>query len=401
MNYGGQRYDDETGLLAFAARAYDPTLGRFVQPDPLLPDADDPQQLDPYAYARNNPVTMADPTGHAALVASFVGWLATATSLQLLAVAVLGAALTFTNSPFLQSLGMVIGMMAGAAFAGGLAAPGGFLGAESAIKIAGAIALAQSPISPLDPTIKKVIGWAYTLWGGVSEWIHAKNGGWVFGDGKFTWRISRAAAKVTTGSALGTTLVLAAKEVAMVWAAERIALWVSSQGTGVRVGAAFVSGALVSLTRSAAGPLGMIGATYDLFYTLKHPDGRTYDLSGGQGSVVLTFYYHTGFETSSSFGRQHIRVGGDTRGGYWEVGDWKNGRHNFGWGSWITTQKIKVIMNPTQARVFFSILERSAGQQGGYVLFHTDSHTYVSAALQAATGKSAADLHINPGLFHY
>src|SRR5208283_4034524 len=33
--FTGQRYDAETGLYNFKARYYSPTLGRFLQPDPL------------------------------------------------------------------------------------------------------------------------------------------------------------------------------------------------------------------------------------------------------------------------------------------------------------------------------------------------------------------------------
>lgn len=58
---GGTR-DDSTGLTHLGAREYSPDLGRFVSVDPLLV-ADDPQQLNGYAYAANTPVVMSDPTG--------------------------------------------------------------------------------------------------------------------------------------------------------------------------------------------------------------------------------------------------------------------------------------------------------------------------------------------------
>ncbi|MFO0701154.1 MAG: RHS repeat-associated core domain-containing protein [Nitrospira sp.] len=46
------------------ARYYDPRLGRFVSPDTIVPDLGDPQSLNRYSYARNNPLLYTDPTGH-------------------------------------------------------------------------------------------------------------------------------------------------------------------------------------------------------------------------------------------------------------------------------------------------------------------------------------------------
>jgi RHS repeat-associated protein len=51
-----------TGLTHVGAREYDPTQGRFISVDPQL-KPDDPQQLNAYSYASNNPTTMSDPTG--------------------------------------------------------------------------------------------------------------------------------------------------------------------------------------------------------------------------------------------------------------------------------------------------------------------------------------------------
>ncbi|WP_234319999.1 RHS repeat-associated core domain-containing protein [Streptomyces sp. SBT349] len=53
---------DGTGLTHLGAREYDPALGRFVSPDPVLVTAD-PQQLNAYQYGGNSPVTVADPLG--------------------------------------------------------------------------------------------------------------------------------------------------------------------------------------------------------------------------------------------------------------------------------------------------------------------------------------------------
>jgi RHS repeat-associated protein len=48
----------------FRARMYDPLLGRFVQPDTIIPGAGNPQAWNRYSYTTNNPVNYIDPSGH-------------------------------------------------------------------------------------------------------------------------------------------------------------------------------------------------------------------------------------------------------------------------------------------------------------------------------------------------
>jgi RHS repeat-associated protein len=54
--------DDASGYTPLGARLYDPVVGRFLSADPVL-DLADPLQSNGYTYARNNPVTLSDPTG--------------------------------------------------------------------------------------------------------------------------------------------------------------------------------------------------------------------------------------------------------------------------------------------------------------------------------------------------
>jgi len=66
FKFTGAELDSESGLYHMGARYYSPGLGRFVQPDPLYITylrLNDPQQLNLYAYSRNNPTTFSDPTG--------------------------------------------------------------------------------------------------------------------------------------------------------------------------------------------------------------------------------------------------------------------------------------------------------------------------------------------------
>ena len=60
--YTGQRLDD-TGLYYYGARFYDPTIGRFISADILIPHPNNPQSLNRYSYCLNNPLKYIDPTG--------------------------------------------------------------------------------------------------------------------------------------------------------------------------------------------------------------------------------------------------------------------------------------------------------------------------------------------------
>jgi RHS repeat-associated protein len=62
--FTGQRWEASLGLYDYKARFYDPTLGRFLQPDPIVPEPGDPRALNRYAYVYNNPLRYTDPSGH-------------------------------------------------------------------------------------------------------------------------------------------------------------------------------------------------------------------------------------------------------------------------------------------------------------------------------------------------
>lgn len=62
--YTGQVLDDDTGLYYYNFRYYDPQLGRFIQPDNIIPDLSNPQSWNRYTYCVNSPLRFTDPSGH-------------------------------------------------------------------------------------------------------------------------------------------------------------------------------------------------------------------------------------------------------------------------------------------------------------------------------------------------
>ncbi|MFC1824540.1 RHS repeat domain-containing protein [Thermodesulfobacteriota bacterium] len=59
-----QELDPTINLYNYDARLYDPSIGRFITADTIVPEPFDPQTFDRYAYCRNNPLIYIDPTGH-------------------------------------------------------------------------------------------------------------------------------------------------------------------------------------------------------------------------------------------------------------------------------------------------------------------------------------------------
>ncbi len=66
VKFTGQIHDAETGLDYFEHRYMSSAQGRFTSPDPVFANVHrlfDPQQWNLYAYVRNNPLNLTDPTG--------------------------------------------------------------------------------------------------------------------------------------------------------------------------------------------------------------------------------------------------------------------------------------------------------------------------------------------------
>jgi RHS repeat-associated protein len=64
FGYTGHQMDQESGLIYFQARYYDPSIGRFITQDPFEGDVDTPASLHHYLYAYANPTTYVDFYGY-------------------------------------------------------------------------------------------------------------------------------------------------------------------------------------------------------------------------------------------------------------------------------------------------------------------------------------------------
>ncbi len=62
--FTGEQMDDEIGLIYLRARYYDPSIGRFINKDPIQGIGTMTQSLNRYVYTLNNPVNLIDPSGY-------------------------------------------------------------------------------------------------------------------------------------------------------------------------------------------------------------------------------------------------------------------------------------------------------------------------------------------------
>ncbi|QHE86661.1 RHS repeat domain-containing protein [Hydrogenophaga sp. BPS33] len=63
--FTGHEHLDELDFIHMNARVYDPDVGRFLSPDPTVPEFTNPQAYNRYAYTINNPLNLVDRNGFA------------------------------------------------------------------------------------------------------------------------------------------------------------------------------------------------------------------------------------------------------------------------------------------------------------------------------------------------
>ena len=61
--YTGHEHLPWFGLINMNARLYDPVVGRFLSPDPIVQDPTNSQNFNRYSYCLNNPLKYTDPSG--------------------------------------------------------------------------------------------------------------------------------------------------------------------------------------------------------------------------------------------------------------------------------------------------------------------------------------------------
>jgi RHS repeat-associated protein len=118
--YTGKRLDATTGLYYYGARYYDPLSGRFISPDSIIQNPNNPQALNRYAYCLNNPIRLLDTDGHRVLEAAI--------GLAMLAGAEIRVAMANPQSWDAAAREAAIGAIQGLTFSAGFVAGGPLAG---------------------------------------------------------------------------------------------------------------------------------------------------------------------------------------------------------------------------------------------------------------------------------
>lgn len=64
IGFAGHMETDDAALINMGGRLYEPRIGRFISPDPIVQVANDTQSFNRYSYVRDNPLTFYDPDGY-------------------------------------------------------------------------------------------------------------------------------------------------------------------------------------------------------------------------------------------------------------------------------------------------------------------------------------------------
>ena len=128
---------DTLNLIHMHGRVYDPAIGRFLSPDPVVQDPNDLQSYNRYSYASNNPLTNTDPNGYSWLskgLKKIGGWVKdnwqTIATIAIAIAAPYAAAWAFNTT----IAGLTLGQATIAGAVGGFA--GGLVGSRGDIKAA-------------------------------------------------------------------------------------------------------------------------------------------------------------------------------------------------------------------------------------------------------------------------
>ena len=126
--FTGHEHLEMFGLINMNARLYDPVLGRFLSPDPIIQVPEFTQSYNGYSYALNNPLSYKDPNGESfILVAAIIGgWIGLGTAMVSSDKSGWGLAGDMLKGLFVGAASGAAGAWAGGAVAGSITA-GGFI----------------------------------------------------------------------------------------------------------------------------------------------------------------------------------------------------------------------------------------------------------------------------------
>jgi RHS repeat-associated protein len=156
--FTGKELDFSSNLYFYEARYYHAVFGRFISPDTLVPNPSDPQDLNRYTYAGNNPLKYTDPSGHFKIGKFFKRlfhpgglnrFVQNNLAARVLGWAFLGPGMMSFIDPVSRPYAIAAGAMAATVATGGAAAPtlGPILGGALGGAIGGAIGGAGSALS--------------------------------------------------------------------------------------------------------------------------------------------------------------------------------------------------------------------------------------------------------------
>lgn len=126
--FTGHEHLEMFGLINMNARLYDPVLGRFLSPDPVIQIPEFTQSYNGYSYALNNPLSYKDPNGESfILVAAIIGgWIGMGTAMVSSDKGGWGLAGDMLKGLFVGAASGAAGAWVGGAVAGSITA-GGFI----------------------------------------------------------------------------------------------------------------------------------------------------------------------------------------------------------------------------------------------------------------------------------
>ena len=108
--YTGHEHMDLVDLVNMNGRLYDPAIGRFLSPDPLVQAPGNLQSYNRYSYCLNNPLSLTDPSGYS--------WLSR--NWKSLTAAVVAITVTVVTAGTGSGIGVAIMSGAAGGFAGGV-----------------------------------------------------------------------------------------------------------------------------------------------------------------------------------------------------------------------------------------------------------------------------------------